>query len=422
MPSGTLTIGLLWHSTRAENLGIGALTVAHIAILREAAAALGRRVRFLVIGWAGGMAPYYAGPDVERVELRVRDFRPFGKLWWAARRCDMVFDIGAGDSFADIYGARRIALLLAAQNIVMAAGRPLILGPQTIGPFERPWARRLARDVMRRARLVATRGALSTGFAREIGYRGALLEATDVALRLPYDPPAQRAPGKPVRVGINVSGLLFNGGYTRNNMFGLKVDYPGLMRDVLGFFRDRADCEVHLVSHVVTPGRPVENDHAACLTLAAEYPGAIVAPVFASPSEAKSYIAGLDFFTGARMHACIAALSSGVPVLPMAYSRKFAGFFGTLGYNHMVDCKAATAPEILERLCNAFENRARLKAEAEAATAAGLARLAAYEAAVGGVIGETMKGRIPPRAGARVPGPAMQVEPVLGEGELSQAR
>jgi polysaccharide pyruvyl transferase WcaK-like protein len=380
---------------RSTNLGVGALTVAHMAILREAAAAVGRRARFVVIGWTDPMPPYASGPDIEIVELRMRDFRPGAKLWRAVRRCDLVLDIGAGDSFADIYGGGRIWRMLLGQNIVLANGRPLVFAPQTIGPFERLWARRLALNVMRRARLVTTRDALSTGFAREMGFRGPLIEATDVAFRLPYDrPPARPESGQggPVRVGINVSGLLLNGGYTRDNMFGLKADYPALVRGMMGFFRDPAacgaECEVHLVSHVVAPLDSVESDLAAARALAAEFPGTVVAPEFATPSEAKSYIAGMDFFSGARMHACIAALSSGVPVLPIAYSRKFAGLFGTLGYAHVADCKAETAPEILGRLRAAFANRAGLRAEAEAAAAAALARLAAYEDAVRGAIAE----------------------------------
>jgi polysaccharide pyruvyl transferase WcaK-like protein len=433
MPAGTLTLGLLWHSMRSTNLGVGALTIAHMAILREAAAALGRRARFLVIGWTDPMPPYAEDPDIELVELRLRDFQPFGKLWRAARRCDLVLDIGAGDSFADIYGPHRIGRMLAAQNIVMASRRPLVLGPQTIGPFERPWARRLALNVIRRARLVATRDALSTGFTREMGYRGQLIEAADVAFRLPYDRPAPRPPGAPVRVGVNVSGLLFNGGYTRDNMFGLKADYPRLMREALSFFRDRAtcgaDCEIHLVSHVVAPLDSVESDLAAARALAAEAPGAIVAPAFRTPSEAKSYIAGLDFFTGARMHACIAALSSGVPVLPIAYSRKFAGLFGTLGYHHLADCRTESGPEILARLHAAFANRAVLGAEAGAATAAALARLAAYEEAVRGEIARTTGvGALPPASApasapaAAGPVPAAPARRGLSEKELSDAR
>ena len=97
----------------------------------------------------------------------------------------------------------------------------------------------------------------------------------------------------------------------------------------------------------------------------------MVAPRFRTPSEAKTYIAGLDFFMGARMHACIAAFSSGVPVVPMAYSRKFAGLFGTLGYDHTVDCTTEPNEAILAKTAAAFEAAGALAAEAAAALETG---------------------------------------------------
>ena len=33
-----------------------------------------------------------------------------------------------------------------------------------------------------------------------------------------------------LNIGINVSGLLWNGGYTRNNQFGLKFNYKAYIR------------------------------------------------------------------------------------------------------------------------------------------------------------------------------------------------
>ena len=58
-----------------------------------------------------------------------------------------------------------------------------------------------------------------------------------------------------MRVGLNVSGLLMSGGYTRKNEFGLTMDYPGLVRDILRHFRAHPDgCEIHLVPHVIVPG------------------------------------------------------------------------------------------------------------------------------------------------------------------------
>lgn len=376
-----LNIGLIFHSTVSDNMGVGALTVAQIGILRRLAADIGTQIKITVIDWHDPRKPYVSGPDVEIIRIRARDIL---KPWVYARiiaRMDMVIDIGAGDSFADIYGKARLQRLFAMKFIAHALGRPFVLAPQTIGPFTKPLSRRLAGLSLRLSRIVASRDRMSTTAAQDLGRRD-VIEASDVALRLPYDSPGPRAPG-PVRVGINVSGLLMAGGYTKKNMFGLTLDYPALMRTIIADFRARPEgCEVHLVAHVITGRGDVEDDLAACTALAAEFPGTIVAPAFTSPSQAKSYIAGLDFFMGARMHACIAAFSSGVPVVPMAYSRKFAGLFGSIGYDRTVDCTASDAETIRQAIQAAYDSRDVLQAEAKAALIEGLARLDRYEAAL----------------------------------------
>jgi polysaccharide pyruvyl transferase WcaK-like protein len=105
----------------------------------------------------------------------------------------------------------------------------------------------------------------------------------------------------------------------------------------------------------------------------------VLAPRFKTPVDAKSYISGLDFLCGSRMHACIAAFSTGVAVVPIAYSRKFSGVFGTLDYQHNTDCKTQTADEILGAVIAGFENRKALEVDAKACAAKALARLKAYE-------------------------------------------
>ena len=244
----------------------------------------------------------------------------------------------------------------------------------------------LARLSLRLSALVATRDAKSTAALRDLGYTGAAVEASDVALRLPYTAPGPRPDGPP-RVGINVSGLLMAGGYTGKNELGISLDYPGLMRDLIRHFQGLG-AEVHLVPHVIVKSGPMvgEDDARASAALVAEFPGTVLAPSFTSPSEAKTYIATLDFFMGARMHACIAAFSSGVPVVPMAYSRKFEGLFGTLGYSRTVDCTKETGPAILAKITAAYEDRATLVTEAAAALALGRDKLGAYEAGLRAVM------------------------------------
>jgi polysaccharide pyruvyl transferase WcaK-like protein len=391
MAEAALRIGLLWHSPNSDNLGVGALTVGHLAILDRVAGRLGVAPRYRIVGAWDPRPPYVVRPDLETRAVRAKDVAT-GGLYAALADCGLVLDIGAGDSFADIYGWKRALWMLGSKAMALAARRPLALAPQTIGPFDRPLARRLAVMVMNRARLVATRDRLSTACLDGLGVRAPRLEATDVALRLPYDAPPPRPSGGPLRVGLNVSGLLFSGGYTRDNQFGLREpDHPALIRALLRRLAAEPGIEIHLVGHVISERHAVEDDQRVCAALAAEHPGAVLAPAFGHPSEAKSYIAGLDLFLGARMHACIAAFSSGVPVLPMAYSRKFAGLFGTLGYDALIDLRADDAPAALAKLEAALAGRMALAAQARAGLEAGLARLDAYEAVLGDLMREALR-------------------------------
>ncbi len=391
MAKREVVLGLVWHSVNSDNLGVGALTASHLALLDGICARLGATPRYLVVGADDPRTPYIARPDLALAPIRTkRLLKPVGGIGGALAGCDLVIDIGAGDSFADIYGLRRAILMQATKALTLLAGRPLVLAPQTIGPFERGWLRAGARMLMNRARLVATRDALSTEALDAIGVTAPRLEATDVALRLPWDAPAQPSEDGKVRVGLNVSGLLFNGGYTQDNMFGLAADHPALIRALIADFAARPEVELTLVGHVISERQPVEDDQRTAEALAAEFPGVAVAPAFGHPSEAKSFIAGLDFFMGARMHACIAAFSSGVPVLPMAYSRKFAGLFGSLGYDALTDLRADDAETVLRRAREAYETREALREQARTSLEEGLSRLARYEAALEALIREAM--------------------------------
>lgn len=366
----TVTLALLWHSMNSDNLGVGALTLANAEILRAAAGKAGVMAHFLAMSWQDPRPDYGEWDDIENLHFRTRHIPgPSGPLAEGLKRADMVVDIGGGDSFTDIYGPKRFFTIWATKMHAIRKRLPLILSPQTVGPFETKYAKLLAKWSLKRSRLVVSRDAPTTAFLNEMGVADNVLEATDVAMRLPYDPPAPRAPGGKIKVGLNVSGLLFSGGYTQSNQFGLKSDYPELIRRIIRFFQDQDNIEIHLVGHVQSNEIAVEDDHRVNLQLAEEFPDVVVSPFFKSPIEAKTYIAGLDFFMGARMHATIAAFSSRVPVVPMAYSRKFRGVFGTLGYDRSVDCKSDSADDIMAGIAEGFTNREALLREIDAALA-----------------------------------------------------
>jgi polysaccharide pyruvyl transferase WcaK-like protein len=358
-----IRIGLLWHSASSGNLGVGALTLANLAIARGVAEEMGLEPRFLIIGMRDGEANYVHDADVDTFVVDGRSMASPTGYMSALRQVDCLLDIGAGDSFADIYGPKRFAYLWLTKMMAIARGVPLLMSPQTIGPFERQPYRGLAASAMERAQMVVARDSKSLAVAREIAPGARTMLAVDVAFALPFvDRSAERG-GARLRIGVNASGLLFSDAEAGRNRFGLGFDYAELTRNLLRELTARNEFDVHLITHVAAPGIPEDDDGHLADRLAGEFPSVTRVPTFAGPSEAKSYLSSLDFLVAARMHACIAAFSSGVPVVPIAYSRKFSGLFGMLGYEHLVPAQGADTEAALGIIRSGIVKRQRLATE-----------------------------------------------------------
>ncbi len=162
-------------------------------------------------------------------------------------------------------------------------------------------------------------------------------------------------------VGLNISGLLYNGGHTGKNEFGLRCDYKPLVKKIVSMFAGGEDCRVLLAPHVIPRDSGVENDLEACWevwrTLSpAEQGKVIVLDGKYDQGEVKYLIGLCDFFVGARMHSTIAALSQCVPAAGMAYSKKFAGVFQTAGVEEYVaDMRQMDDSQILDRINELYE-------------------------------------------------------------------
>lgn len=278
----------------------------------------------------------------------------------------LALSLAGGDSFSDIYGFQRLLYICLPQYLVLATGCPLILLPQTIGPFNTGWARVMARLVMIHATKIYSRDQESLKLAREMlgENAGHPAYSQDMAFALESQAPKTGLPewamkGTRPLVGLNVSGLLFMGGYNRDNMFGLNGDYQNLMRSLIHWFTREAGVDLVLVSHVTG----WENDAMACKELHDELSDACGGRLhLADPDcghrEIKWLIGHCDFFLGARMHACIAALSQGVPAIGMAYSRKFAGVFESVEVPELVtDLRDMDSDEVLATIKDLFGRR-----------------------------------------------------------------
>ncbi len=357
-----IKIGLLWHSANSGNLGVGALTVSNIAIVTALLKESGCEPHFTILGARDPEPNYVVGDNISVFGIDGRAMVSPSGYWATIGALDCVLDIGAGDSFTDIYPAKRFLYLWSTKMIAVLRGKPLLFSPQTIGPFTKtPW-KQMAGFAMRRAFSVVARDPMSFEAIANLAAGTRRAKAVDVAFALPFTPATPRKAGAPIKIGINVSGLLYNGGYSGKNEFGLSYNYRDFTHGLLDRLTKQDGVEVHLISHVVTDQMPEDDDSRVADTLAATYPGVVRAADFASPSDAKSYIANLDLLIAGRMHACIAAISSGVPVIPVSYSRKFAGLFqGVLDYPFGINPDAGSTDDAIAYVMDCANDRTKMQ-------------------------------------------------------------
>jgi len=293
---------------------------------------------------------------------------------WLRRvaEADFHLSLAGGDSFSDIYGLRRLIYMALPQLLVLLLEKPLILLPQTYGPFKTGCARALARCILRRASVIYSRDREGLAVVRELlGARGPEPRlAHDIGFALEPLPPRPAVMERLRRfkqcgplIGLNVSGLLYIGGYSGNNMFGLKSDYKQLVGALLDLFAGRHGARVLLVPHVHGDGINSESDLTACRQVAAQFQSRYAGRLHYIDErfdhhETKHIIGECGFFVGSRMHACIAALSQCVPAVGLAYSRKFAGVMEPAGTGAaVVDLRTVELSAVVARVDDAWRNR-----------------------------------------------------------------
>lgn len=251
----------------------------------------------------------------------------------ALSQCDYVIDLTAGDSFTDIYGQYTFDSETNVKLLVKKMRKSLILGPQTYGPFSNKRNIKKAKKAIESADLVIARDQKSADGIEEFSSKN-IYVTTDLAFKLPWNVEKSINSNK-VKVGINISGLLLNNKTESTALLvERKTDYDTYICRVIDWLLDEKCYDIYVIPHVGKDGEDyIKKIYGEQIHYFKE---------FKDPISAKTVISQMDIFIGARMHATVAAFSSGVATIPTAYSRKFAGLYSNLGYPYTIDLVADT--------------------------------------------------------------------------------
>src|SRR3989338_8831939 len=212
--------------------------------------------------------------------------------------CAAVLDVSGGDSFSDIYGKKRFNGTYVRKLITVNRGKPLILLPQTYGPYKNKLLREKSRVIVQKAAMAWARdadsfdvlkGLLGNNFDPQRHLCGVDMafglqpisaeEKLDSKLRSwLYD----KDPSRPL-LGLNVSGLIYNDPAGAISHYGFKADYRLAVINFLTWLLNNTTARIVLISHVMDPPGNFESDLEANLDVIEKLGQLAVGRVLVSP-------------------------------------------------------------------------------------------------------------------------------------------
>lgn len=267
-----------------------------------------------------------------------------------------------GDNFSLDYGGAEPFFAL--NDYALRLGCPVILWGASVGPFSaEPRYETHAVRELRRTRLILAREQMTADYLTGLGLGAIVERVADPAFVLE---PLEPAPGL-VDANLLTEAIGFNISPLFERYTGRTGNWVNRVCDVIERIIRDTRRPVVLISHVIVPA---ESDHALLMAVRSELigrgmPKLPVLPASLTASEIKWCIARLHAFVGARTHATIAALSSGVPTLSLAYSMKARGINRDLLGNEGYVCSAVEfGPEsVATRMLRLLEDASAIRSQ-----------------------------------------------------------
>lgn len=245
--------------------------------------------------------------------------------------CDMIFSIG-GDLYTipPNYKEPKKSYynpLIHFGEAIKAHDKKFVIWGASIGPFEGyPKAKEVFMNHLFKADLITSRESSTTQYLKNFGMKN-VIECADPAFAVPKPNNIKNSldPHK-LHIGINLSPLSSN--YTFKS--GIKEDIIQKQADIITFIIKKFNAKIILIPHVICDFNVNDDDLRYLKLIKSRIPKDLKNQVHLLEEDVgflgtKNVLATCDVVIAARMHCAINALSSGVPTIFLAYSRKAYG-------------------------------------------------------------------------------------------------
>lgn len=238
-------------------------------------------------------------------------------------KSDIILDI-SGDSFSEVDGLQGATYHFLHIWLGVVLNKKIVIYAQSVGPFT--YSKLLAKYLLNNVDLITLRGQASYDYLQKIGIDKTPIHLTaDLAFLMP-SAPKERI--DEILYDIEkIKGNSFIGLSTSNwisKYYGSYEKFVYLMANIVDYMTEELDTTVIFIPHVTGPkdefdDRIIGED---IYNIIKHKDKVVLIRNDYTPQEMKGIISRCSLFIGARMHACIGALSTGVPTINISYHHK----------------------------------------------------------------------------------------------------
>ncbi len=289
---------------------------------------------------------------------------------------DCVINLNGGDCFTDRYTLKMTLISFYYQIIFLLLHKPVILLPQTIGPFTNPITKFCAKIVLDRAEIIMIREKRSELYLQNMGVINKnIFLIPDTAFYL--EPCSSDRIQKILEnEGISSFTQVLIGISLRYSVIpsdgnvGLPIyqNYADVMAKTIDYLCNEFDARILIIPHSgLKYNKLLKRDILDKISSKNKAKIYCIEKREYTSEELKGVIGKCNMFIGSYMHANVAALSMCVPTIGLSYSYKFQGIFEMLGQEECVcDLKNLTYENIISKVNDVWNKKEKIRKELEA--------------------------------------------------------
>lgn len=282
---------------------------------------------------------------------------------------DLFIDL-SGESLTDYYGQVSLLKCLYPLALGRLLKRKVVVYGQSIGPFDRTIGRMIARFVLNRVSLIIARDEYSMEFLKKYKITKApVYRTTDPAFIL--KPASKKRTEEILQIeGFKrteasiVIGVAASRGSFRRSVSGSgNIDetyqhFVGTLAQSLDALIERLNADILLIPHVISVRQDDRDVGRKIYQLLKNRDRVKLIEGEYTTEELKGIIGECNLFIGSRMHANIAALSSHVPTIAIAYSHKMLSLMEGIGLtDYVCNIETITVADLTGKALNAWQNK-----------------------------------------------------------------